>query len=80
MANKRTVRFILEVTIADLPRAERAECAKLGDCRTRDLPRMKDVEDFDLAHLIAESLPGNVELFGGSEMYCRIVEAKPKFL
>lgn len=44
-------------------------------CALRDIPGVRDIEAFDLADLIAGSIPINEELFGGSMMYCRIERA-----
>lgn len=73
---KRKIRMTLDVEIEDLPKAERRQAALDADCREGELPRVEDISPSELAELIAGSLPINEEMFGGSEMYCKITKAR----
>lgn len=72
----RTIRMTLDVTIEDLPAADRKQCADEAECTPAELPDVTDISPGELADLIAGSLDINDDLFSGSMMYCKITKAR----
>lgn len=75
MAQK-TIRMVVEVTIRDMTRAERKECADMEGCKASELPKLNEVEMFDLAEVFAGQLTNNDEMWAGSMIYVKATDAK----
>lgn len=72
-AMKRTLKMSVEVTLDDLPAAERKELAEGAMCKPSELPRLKDIEDaFDVAEALCFSFESDPEVWAGTGMYCRV--------
>lgn len=64
----------MDIVIEDLPKDELRENAVLVGCKVSELPRLRDVEPYQLAELF---LPrdDDAETFAGSDIYCRVAGA-----
>ena len=75
---KRKMLITLEIDVADVPRKEKTEDARMCGCKVSELPGLSDLVPFDVAEMIACDIVGNSdELFAGTDSFCRIIKAKP---
>lgn len=68
----------LEIYVDDLPKEQRAELAREQECKPRDLPSLKDTPASEVASALEGlSIEGiSAELFAGSDIYVRIIDAR----
>lgn len=73
---KRKFRMTVEVEIADWTADERKENAEMQGCKASELPRVRDIEACDFADMLTGVWEYSAEMWGGTEMYARIVKTK----
>lgn len=66
---------VLEVTVSDLSSKERKECAEYAECKASELPRLRDLDAFEIAEVLLP-VENDTEAFAGSDIYAKFTDSK----
>ncbi len=72
---KKTLIVVMELEVSDLSPNERRECAEIGECKTSELPRLKELDVFEAAEVLLPQ-EDDTEMFAGSGIYAKFTKAK----